>query len=244
MHQLDRRIVTLNKLLKQQNMPELAIVGPQECKPRALNARYMDQGMMDALVSNLKRDGRLESVPLLFRNKKGVLEIISGHHRIEAAKRAGIEKILVMVTTVRSDQEAVAKQLSHNAIVGKDDAFTLQKLYDLIGEVDLKMYSGLADSLKDIKIESVSFTPKLFAEFVLFMADGEIEKYDEIATRLEEASSRSEVQVRVVDLRDEERFRDLLARIKKRKNIKSNAVAFNRLVSCAEEWLLEHAEKT
>jgi hypothetical protein len=76
------------------------------------------------------------------------------------------------------------------------------------------------------------------------MADGEIEKYDEVAKRLEEASLRSDVQVRVVDLRDEGRFRDLLARVKKRENIKSNAVAFNRLVACAEGWLEEHGEKT
>jgi ASC-1-like (ASCH) protein len=242
--ELNERITALSEELKRHNLPEIGLVSPGECRPRDMNARYMDQTTMDTLVRNLKRDGRLESVPLLFRNADGQLEILSGHHRIEAAKRAGIEKILVMVTTVRSDQEAVAKQLSHNAIVGKDDAFTLQKLYDLIGEVDLKVYSGLTDSLKDIGIESVSFAPKLFAEFSLFMADGEIEKYDEVAKRLEEAAFRADVQVRVIDLRDEERFRDLLARVKKRENIKSNAVAFNRLVACAEEWLVEHGEKT
>ncbi len=72
------------------------------------------------------------------------------------------------------------------------------------------------------------------------MADGEIEKYDEVAKRLEEAALRPDVQVRVVDLTVEDRFRDLLARVKKRENIKSNAVAFNKLVACAEGWLAEH----
>jgi hypothetical protein len=238
--EISGQIAALNEELRRNNLPELAIVSPEDCRPRDMNARYMDQQTMDTLVSNLKKDGRLESVPLLFRNADGKLEILSGHHRIEAAKRAGISKIIVMVTDVKSADEAVAKQLSHNAIVGKDDAFTLQKLYDLIGEVDLRVYSGLGDSLKDIGIESVSFTPKLFAEFTLFMADGEIEKYDEVAKRLEEAALRPDVQVRVVDLAVEDRFRDLLARVKKRENIKSNAVAFNKLVACAEGWLAEH----
>ncbi|MGA2976365.1 MAG: ParB/RepB/Spo0J family partition protein [Spirochaetia bacterium] len=242
--EISEQIKALNEELKKANLPELALVSPGECKPADMNARYMTQDTMDALVSNLKKDGRLESVPLVFRSPKGAIEIISGHHRIEAAKKAGIEKVLVMVTRVRSKDEAIAKQLSHNAIVGKDDQFTLQKLFDMIGEVDLKMYAGLGDTLKDIGIESLSYTPKMFSEFTIFMTEEEVEHYDEIAKRLEEAAFRPNTHVRVVRLEDENRFRDLMAKVKTRENIKSNAVAFNRLVGIVEEWLNSHGPES
>lgn len=242
--EISEQLKNLNEELKKANLPELALVSPNQCRAAKLNARYMDQKTMDSLVANLKKDKRLESVPLVFRTKEGALRIISGHHRIEAASKAGIEKILVMVTRVKNKDDAIAKQLSHNAIVGKDDEVTLLKLFEMIGEVDLKLYSGIGDSLKDIGIETLSFRPKMFEEFTLLMAVEEVERFDDIAKRLEELALRANTHVRVVRKVDEDRFRDLMAKVKTRENIKSSAVAFTRLIEIAEEWMESHGPES
>lgn len=50
------------------------------------------------------------------------VEVLSGNHRVQASVEAGIERILVMI--IEEDltrSQAVAIQLSHNALVGEDD---------------------------------------------------------------------------------------------------------------------------
>lgn len=72
------------------------------------------------------------------------------------------------------------------------------------------MCSSLADSTKDIRIDSVSFSPRLFAEFTLLMVNVGIGKQDEVAKWPEETALRSDVQLHMFDFPDEGRLRDLL----------------------------------
>ena len=59
---------------------------------------------------------------------------------------AGLEKIPRIITDDEmSEEQRIAIQLSHNAIVGQDDPDVLKKLYDKILDIDLKEYSGLDD---------------------------------------------------------------------------------------------------
>ena len=48
-------------------------------------------------------------------------DIISGHHHIRAARKAGMKEMLVLVYTHLDRASVVAKQLAHNTISGKDD---------------------------------------------------------------------------------------------------------------------------
>lgn len=66
--------------------------------------------------------------------------------RVKAAQQAGIESVLVMYyAEAVPEEERIAKQLSHNAIVGEDDPAVLKALWGKIGDVGLKYYSGLDD---------------------------------------------------------------------------------------------------
>ena len=50
------------------------------------NARYMEQTDFRALVENIKRDGELSSVPFCVKYPDGHFTVVSGNHRVEAAK--------------------------------------------------------------------------------------------------------------------------------------------------------------
>lgn len=117
---------------------------PRALKLLELNARFMRHETYQRLVENIRRDGKLTSVPFAAL-VDGRYEVLSGNHRVKAAIDAGLAEIDVMVTDAPlTRQQRVAIQLSHNAIVGEDDPATLRRLYDEL-DVDWKVYSGLDD---------------------------------------------------------------------------------------------------
>jgi hypothetical protein len=111
----------------------LDVADPSAIKLLSKNARYMSHEMFENLVSNIKRDGALSSMPLCYREPDGTLLVLSGNHRVQAAAQAGLKQILVMVIDKElTREEQVAVQLSHNAIDGKDDPPMLKQLWDEI----------------------------------------------------------------------------------------------------------------
>jgi hypothetical protein len=62
------------------------------------NARVMDPDRFERLVGNVRKDARLESLPLVTPNPDRTEEflIISGHHRTRAARSAGVMEIVVL----------------------------------------------------------------------------------------------------------------------------------------------------
>ena len=120
-------------------------IDPKELKLLELNARYMKHEEFGRLVANVKRDGKLTSAPFACWDGEAYL-VLSGNHRTKAAIEAGIERIPCIVTDdPLSEDQKIAIQLSHNAIVGQDDPHTLKQLYEKILDIDLKEYSGLDD---------------------------------------------------------------------------------------------------
>lgn len=100
------------------------------------------------LVDNLRRDGALTSVPLVAREEDGGYRVLSGNHRVMAAREAGILEADVMVIEgTLPASRLVAIQLSHNAIAGEDDPTLLARLYEQIEDVDWKQYTGLDDQI-------------------------------------------------------------------------------------------------
>lgn len=127
------------------------------------NARFMTNQEFTRLVSNLREDGALTSVPLARLMDDGRYEVVSGNHRVQAAIEAfGREtEVDVMVTDqTLSRERLIALQLSHNAIVGQDDPAILKALYEEIDDIDWREYVGLDDEalglLDDIDIAPLS----------------------------------------------------------------------------------------
>jgi hypothetical protein len=65
----------------------------------------MKAEQFQALVENVKKDGNLSSLPLCYREKDGKLRVLSGNHRVQAGRQAGVEQILVMVVGDEKDAD-------------------------------------------------------------------------------------------------------------------------------------------
>lgn len=136
-------------------------MNPRELKLLEQNARFMRHETFKNLVDNVKRDGVLSGVPFACLEPDGKYLVLSGNHRTMAACEAGLPEIDVMVTEeTLSEEQKLAIQLSHNALVGEDDPAMLKELYQRIGSVDFKSYAGLDDKtlklLEEVKIGSLA----------------------------------------------------------------------------------------
>jgi len=105
------------------------------------NARVMSRAMFKRLEDTIGRDKRLGALPFCAATDKGI-EIVSGHHRIRAAREAGLSEVhaIVDVTGLSKDQIR-AKQLAHNSISGEDDEQVLARIYSKIADVEARLES-------------------------------------------------------------------------------------------------------
>jgi hypothetical protein len=189
----------------------VAVVPISQCDLLEKNARFMRVEQYKRLVENIRRDGCLTSVPFAIRHAGSTpsagsgqagspqddrYTILSGNHRVKAAKDAGLTEVTILYTDRElTHAQQVAIQLSHNAIAGQDDLAILRELYDEINDVALKEYSGLDDVLLgklnppdldplsekglEYRIVSIAFLPeeveraeKLFAK-IMEQVDGD-----------------------------------------------------------------------
>ena len=126
-----------------------------------INARMMPTKEYGQLVNNIRQRGGLESVPYcVLPSDSTTVEVVSGHHRIRAAREAGLKKAPIIVDESGLNRsQIISKQLAHNRLVGFDDQETLQKLFNLMVRPEDVLASGLADDL--LEIPEVSLDPLL-----------------------------------------------------------------------------------
>lgn len=112
-----------------------------------INAQVVPPRLMDRLAENIRIRGAVESLPYVYwPERKGVPEIVSGHHRVRAARTAGLEEIpcLVDVIPMRRSQ-VTAKVIAHNAINGTPDQGILAQMIASIDNVDDLLMTGLPE---------------------------------------------------------------------------------------------------
>ncbi len=165
---------------------------------QSMNARSMTSDTFLQLVDNIRRSNRMESLPLIavqYRGKgekaKMVLEVVSGHHRTRAARKAGLDEIWALVDVSNLTRDRVrAKQLAHNSISGTDNPDLVAQIFAQIANVDARVeafiepdLSGLASTNKlltnefnvtlEAKVVSILFLPaqkKIFEEAIARLA--------------------------------------------------------------------------
>jgi len=219
----------------------IAVVPIALCDLLEKNARFMRIEQYRRLVDNIKRDGCLTSVPFAVRHGERYV-ILSGNHRVKAARDAGLTDVLLLYTDRElSHAQQVAIQLAHNAIVGQDDLAILRELYDEINDVALKEYSGLDDVLLG-RMEPPSLDPlsekglEYRVVSIAFLPD-EVERAETLFTRaLEQASGDATWVNRYGDY---DRFLDALTAAKSAAGVKNTATAFGLLLDLAEKHLDE-----
>jgi len=148
------------------------------------NARVMEGDKFQLLQKTIGKDKRLESLPLVaFKDDShGEFQIISGHHRVRAARMAGLQYIFCLVDESSLSEDRIkSKQLAHNSIQGHDDVQTLKEIFESIEDIEAQIDSGISakDIMKGIsainidemsveyetEVVSLLFTEKGFKDF-------------------------------------------------------------------------------
>jgi hypothetical protein len=214
----------------------VAVVPISQCDLLEKNARFMRVEQYKRLVENIRRDGCLTSVPFAIRHGERYT-ILSGNHRVKAAKDAGLTEVTLLYTDRElTHAQQVAIQLSHNAIAGQDDMAILRELYDEINDVALKEYSGLDDVLLgklnppeldplsekglEYRIVSIAFLPE------------EVERAEKLFAKIMEQADgdRTWINRRA----DYDRMLDALTIAKEAAGVKNTATAFGLLLDLVE----------
>jgi ParB-like chromosome segregation protein Spo0J len=193
------------------------------------NARYMTPQEFSQLVANIKQDGKLMGVPVVYRG-----EVLSGNHRVRAAINAGIEEADVLdVLTELTEERRLAIQLSQNAINGKDDPNILAQLYTNLNSLEWKRYSGVTDDAfkcTDEKLAALGITRPKYEELTIVFLPEEKAAFIDLVARIE-ASKRA--QVLVGELATFNALFDAIVRVKQDKKVINNAVASRLLAELA-----------
>jgi len=120
-----------------------------------VNARTMKKEAFDRLAATIKRDQRIESLPLCALTERG-LEIVSGHHRVRAMRTAGVTEGYCLVDVTGLPRSSIAaKQLSHNSIQGYDDPQLLARIFESIGDVDARLEAFIDPKMVEVTIPRI-----------------------------------------------------------------------------------------
>ena len=249
-------IEKFNDWLRGKGLPTIAVVNPKNLDGQKVNARFMSKEVFENLVRNIKRDGKLESAPLVYQDGERY-KIISGHHRVKAAVEAGLKEIIVLVAQPKNRDEVVYKQLSHNGLTGVDDLEILKKLYHSITDAELRTDTGV---LKELENFIQGFAPEppptvgpiKTVRYTIFDVDAKnlknvIEKIHLFEEQIEEYVSQNyewedEVEEFVLSEGIFKIFNKVKAKYKKKFAIKKDADAFVKMIVLADMKITEIIE--
>lgn len=113
-----------------------------------LNAQVMQPFKFDRLTENIRLRGQLEQLPYCFwPERQGNITIVSGHHRVRAARAAGLTEVPCLVDILpMSASEVTAKQIAHNELHGNPDEAILAQLVASIDDADSLLMTGLPEN--------------------------------------------------------------------------------------------------
>ena len=218
---------------------QIAVVPVEQLKLLEKNARFRPYEMFQKLVNNIKRDGGLTSVPFCWKRGDGDFLVLSGNHRVMAAKEAGLKEVLVMYTDKDlSRQEQIAIQLSHNSLEGKDDLNILKSLWEEIDDIAMKYYSGLDDKILGEMAKNAQKTlSEVNLDYKVLSFVFLPEELEEIDAILEKAQSCKGDDLRLTTLKHFERLLSATSIVKAAHNIKNSAVALELVLHVFENHL-------
>lgn len=201
----------------------------------------MDPIEFKRLVENVRTDGKLTSMPLVYQHDDGSLELLSGHHRTEAAIAAGLEKIFVEVILTRCDEgRLTALQLSHNAIAGKDNPGLLAELYASL-DLEAKKFSGLTDNvlqdLVELDLSALASTTIKYQELTLSFLPEDLTLFRNELEKFTEKVKKNQPERWIARLVDFDRVFDAVVKTKHETGIVNAAMAILAMAEFATERL-------
>lgn len=212
------------------------------------NAHFMAQDTFRQLIANIKRDGQLTSVPFLVEHNTGRYTVISGNHRVQAAKMAGIIKasfIVVHEDDITKD-EILAIQLSHNSIVGQDDSEILKELLEEITDIAMKEYAHISNEILDA-VKDVDYVIDMpnneIVPVTLMFVDTNKFKFDELMETLDTLTPRELENTTLVNIETLKKLNDTTSKIGQKYGIKSQALSICKMIELVN-IMLDGEERT
>jgi hypothetical protein len=235
---INEQLGLVNKMIKPY---QLAWVSPDtECELLSKNARYMDKETQNRLTSNIAEDGFLSQLPFALKDDDKYI-ILSGNHRVKSARAAKLPAILILFVTDISNDKKIEYQLSHNAITGKDDFSILKELYDEIGEINHKESTGLNDldftEFDKINLPSINESEIDLVTMSFTFTNATAKQVEDVIKALEkEKIYKEDVNLINIDFDD---FIKVMTHVKTELNIKSNSVAFLKMMNICNDHINE-----
>ncbi|MDR3488790.1 MAG: hypothetical protein P4M05_28295 [Bradyrhizobium sp.] len=201
----------------------------------------MDPIEFKRLVENVRIDGKLTSMPLVYQHDDGSLELLSGHHRTEAAIAAPLDLIWVEVILTRCDEARLtALQLSHNAISGKDNPGLLAELYASL-DLAAKKFSGLTDNvlqdLVQLDLSALAGAAITYQELIISFLPEDKEVFRVELERFTEKAKKNQPERWIARLADFDRVFDAVVKTKHETGIVNAAMAILAMAEFAMERL-------
>jgi hypothetical protein len=217
-----------------------------ELRERDINAQVQTQEVFDRLKTNIEIDKRLESIPLCYfierPNNKKELGIISGHHRVRAARMANIVNIYVLVIENElSEAEIISKQLAHNSLNGQSNKQTIKELMDKIDSVEERLKSGVVlEKTKEIydkvKVDEVGFDFNYEILRVVFLET----QFSEFNKALELIDKNEKTFI--ANYADFDKISEEIRNVSKREDIRNIAALLTKMAEIVKEYYAEKDE--
>lgn len=226
----------VNELIKPY---QLAYVNPiDDCVPLERNAHYIEKQTLDRLTANIAEDGFLSQLPFGMKRGDGKFLILSGNHRLKAAIKAKLDYILILYIDEVDKDRQIAYTLSHNALVGKDDIQMLKDIYNEISSIEAREFSGL-NGIKFIDVEklqtaSINDGDIELTEMKFLFVESKSNYIGGVLSELEKQDISRESAIIVGSF---EAFIKVATEVKKKYNIKSNTVAFSKMIDICSEHI-------
>lgn len=200
----------------------------------------MEPGQFARLVQNFKTDGRMTGTVTVCQLPDGGLEILSGHHRTEAAIEAGFDEIdVVVITSPLDESRKTAIQISHNAISGQDNQSLLAKMYEGL-DLDAKKFSGLTDdilaALGNLSAVSIGSLTTEYEELRFSFLPEDKVKLD---AQIDKLKKSGKAETWAARLEDFDKVFDTLVRVKHGLDVLNNALAILLMAELAAKQLDE-----
>lgn len=219
---------------------QLAYVSPtNDCVPIERNAHYMDKNVFDRLTANVAADGFLSQLPFgMRRERDGKYVILSGNRRLKAAIQANLQYILILYIEETDKDTQLAYQLSHNALVGKDDVKLLKEIYEQIDSVEKKEFSGI-NGIRFIDDNTVKATPindvnVELTEMKLLFLESRANEIKDILQTLEKAKIDENSSIVIGNF---EAFLSVVQEVKRQYGIVALNVAFSKMIDICSDYL-------
>lgn len=214
------------------NEMKVSKVDINELREQDVNPCIMPNSAMRQLIKNVGSRGILESLPYCVQGKTNI-EIISGHHRVRAARAAGFDTIFILLdTSGLSRDEIKAKQLAHNSINGFDDPELLAELFNSINSAEARLEAYInEDNLKTQleKIQSVDIssieTDITFRVVSFLFLPHQLNKFDNAI----EAVDRDAELIGISELGYYEKFKNALLKTRECEDIRSVGMILSKM---------------